>query len=60
MKTLISLLSVFAAGSAQAHESLVPHTHPHGFSLLPGLDSIVLAVIILAVGALAVSQMRKG
>jgi hypothetical protein len=60
MKTLVTILSMLAAGSAQAHESLAPHTHPHGFSLLPGVNSIVLGVIVLAVGALALSQMRRG
>jgi len=53
MKTLISVLSMFAAGAAQAHESLVPHIHPHGISMLPGLDTVAVAVIALAAAATA-------
>ena len=33
MKKIIALLSAFSA-SAQVHESLVPHAHPHGLSML--------------------------
>jgi hypothetical protein len=53
MKTLILVLSMFAAGVAQAHESLVPHIHPHGISMLPGLDTIAVAVIALTAAAIA-------
>jgi hypothetical protein len=53
MKTLISVLSLFVAGAAQAHEALVPHIHPHGISMLPGLDTIALAVIALAAALIA-------
>jgi Tfp pilus assembly protein PilV len=60
MKMLVTILSMLAAGAAQAHESLAPHAHPHGFSLLPDVNSIVFAVIVLAVGALALAQMRRG
>jgi len=45
MKTLLSFLPALAASTAQAHPSLVPHHHPHGVSMLPGLDSIVVGAI---------------
>ena len=45
MKTLAFLLFT---GAAQAHESLMPHSHPHGVSMLPGLDTIAVAVLALA------------
>src|SRR5262249_30270217 len=35
MKKIIALLSAFST-SAQAHESPVPHAHPHGLSMLAG------------------------
>lgn len=44
-------LPLFAAFGqiATAHESLVPHSHPHDFSLLLGTgDLIVIALAILA------------
>jgi len=44
-KVLVVLLSFSAA--AQAHESLVPHEHPHGLSMLPGTDAIACAMFVL-------------
>ena len=38
MKTMLPLSFALFAGAAQAHESLVPHHHPHGISALPGLE----------------------
>jgi len=35
MKTFLSVLFSLAAVGAQAHESLAPHHHPHGLSMLP-------------------------
>jgi hypothetical protein len=48
MKTTLALLTSLASVAAQAHESLVPHSHPHGVSMLPGLDTIAVAVLALA------------
>lgn len=36
MKTIVSILSVLAASAAHAHDSLVPHQHPHPISTGPG------------------------
>ena len=49
MKRIIALLSAFSM-PAQAHESLVPHVHPHGMSMLPGIDAVgcVLLVALIA------------
>jgi hypothetical protein len=38
-KKLLGVLSSFST-AAQAHESLVPHVHPHGVSMLPGIDIV--------------------
>ena len=50
----MALLSAFSM-PAQAHESLVPHGHPHGLSMLPGIDVIICALLALVV-ALIVYQ----
>ena len=45
MKKVITLLSTFSM-PAQAHESLVPHGHPHGLSMQPGIDAIISALLV--------------
>jgi hypothetical protein len=47
MKKLLAILSLYSA-AAQAHESLVPHTHPHGVSMLPGIDIVAGGLLALA------------
>ena len=47
MKRIIALLSAFSM-PAQAHESLVPHVHPHGMSMLPGIDAVGYALLVVA------------
>ena len=60
MKTMLPLSFALFAGAAQAHESLVPHHHPHGISALPGLDSIGLAALVLALGLIAYFRFGRG
>jgi hypothetical protein len=48
MKKVITLLSAISM-PAQAHESLVPHAHPHGLSMLPGIDVIICTLLALVV-----------
>jgi hypothetical protein len=52
MKTLLATLSALAATAAQAHDSLVPHTHPHGMSMLPDFDSFIVGGIFAIAAAL--------
>jgi hypothetical protein len=52
MKTLTAILLSLTATAAQAHDSLVPHTHPHGVSMLPDLDSFIVGGIFLIAAAL--------
>ena len=52
MRKIIALLSAFST-SAQAHESLVPHAHPHGLSMLPGTDAVMCMLLALAVALIA-------
>ena len=52
MKRLVALL----AGSsmpAQAHESLAPHAHPHGLSMLAGNDAVIWVLFALAIALIA-------
>ena len=60
MKTLLPLSFALFAGAAQAHESLVPHHHPHGISALPGLESIGIAALLLALGLIAYFRFGRG
>jgi hypothetical protein len=52
MKKITALLFAFSL-PAQAHESLVPHTHPHGLSMLPGTDAVIGALLALVLGLIA-------
>jgi len=60
MKTILPLSLSLLAGAAQAHESLVPHHHPHGISALPGLESIGIAALLLALGLIAYFRFGRG
>jgi hypothetical protein len=53
MKTILSVLFSLAAGAAGAHESLVPHHHPHGVSMLPDLGSVAVGAVVLAAALIA-------
>jgi hypothetical protein len=60
MKTLLSLLLSLAAAAAQAHESSVPHHHPHGVSPLPDLEMLIVgSVLTIAVALIAYMQFRQ-
>ncbi len=59
MKTLVLILSALTVGVAQAHDTLVPHAHPHGVSMLPGVEVIGVAALGLAVTAIAIAQFKR-
>ena len=48
MKKIIALLPALTM-PARAHESLVPHGHPHGLSMLPGVDAVICTLLALVV-----------
>jgi len=52
MKRIVALLSAFSM-PAQAHESLAPHAHPHGLSMLAGTDAVIWILFALAVALIA-------
>lgn len=57
MKKTLAILLSLASVSAQAHESLVPHSHPHGVSLLPDLDTfVVVGIFVIAAALLAYAK----
>ena len=58
MRNLLVALSSFST-AAQAHESVVPHTHPHGVSALPGIDIIAYGLLVLAAALVAYWKFRR-
>jgi hypothetical protein len=56
IELFVFLLSFSTA--AQAHESIVPHTHPHGMSMLPGIDTVAYGLLVFA-GALIAWKYRQ-
>lgn len=52
MRKMPAILLSLAATAAEAHESLVPHTHPHGVSMLPDFDTLVVGGIFTIAVAL--------
>ena len=52
MKKIIALLPTLTM-PARAHESLVPHGHPHGLSMLPGVDAVICTLLALVVALIA-------
>lgn len=52
MRVLLVTPFLFSA-AAQAHDSVVPHAHPHDVSMLPGIETIVCGLLVLAAAAIA-------
>ena len=53
------LTGVMVPAMAAAHPSVVAHEHPHGFSILPDLGSVLLAALLVGAGVVLLRQMRK-
>ena len=58
MKKAIALLSALTM-PAQAHESLVPHVHSHGLSMLPGIDAVICTLLALVVALIAYRRFMR-
>jgi hypothetical protein len=58
MKKLIALLPALTM-PARAHESLVPHAHPHGLSMLPGIDAVICTLLALVVALIAYRKFMR-
>jgi hypothetical protein len=52
MKKLIALLPALTMPE-RAHESLVPHAHPHGLRMLPGIDAVICTLLAFVVALIA-------
>ena len=59
MKALLMISSLFAASAASAHESFAPHVHPHPVSMLPDVETLGVAALVLALGVLAYVQFKR-
>jgi hypothetical protein len=59
MKTIIALLAFAGLSTASAHPSLVAHDHPHGLSALAGLDSLLVAALVVALALAAWKRVRS-
>ncbi len=60
MNILIAIVSLMAASAASAHESLAPHAHPHPISMLPDVETLGVAALVLAIGVIAYTYVRRG
>jgi hypothetical protein len=58
MKEALAMLFSFSA-TAQAHESLVPHTHPHGVNMLPGFDIFACGLLALGAGLIVYRRLSR-
>jgi hypothetical protein len=59
MKSLVTVLAFAGVSAASAHPSLIAHDHPHGLSALAGLDTLVLAALVLAFALAVWKQVRS-
>jgi hypothetical protein len=59
MAKLIAFISMVSIGAANAHPSLIAHEHPHGFTAFAGLDTLLLAAFMVALGLAAYRQVRS-
>jgi hypothetical protein len=59
MKALLMISSLLAASVASAHESFAPHAHPHPVSMLPDVETLGVAALVLALGVLAYTFKRR-
>jgi len=58
MKKILVVLSLSSV-AAQAHESLAPHEHPHGLSILPGIDTVACALFALMAGLIIYWKLKS-
>jgi hypothetical protein len=59
MAKMIALLLAAGTSTALAHPSLVAHEHPHAFSSLAGLDTLLVAALVAAFGFAVWKQVRS-
>ena len=60
MKALYVGAMMMLANAAAAHDSFMPHSHPHGVSFLPSVETLGVAALILSLAVIAYTQFRRG
>ena len=60
MKALYAGAMMVLASAAAAHDSFMPHSHPHGVSFLPSVETLGVAALILSLAVIAYTQLRRG
>ena len=60
MKFVSAIAALASASAAEAHDSFMPHHHPHDVSWLPDTGTFGVAALVLAVGVIAYTQFRRG
>ena len=60
MKNLVVLMLMPVASLAFAHDSTVPHVHPHASSPFPDYAAMLIAAALVACGMVAYRVLRKG
>jgi hypothetical protein len=60
MKTmLIVSISALVPAVAMAHPSMMPHEHPHAISMLPDIAAVMMAAVMVGVGALVLARSKR-
>ena len=57
-KLLLICASAAISTAAMAHDSVVPHVHPHDVSMLPDLTAMLLAAGVVVGGALVLRKLK--
>ncbi|MGN6572053.1 MAG: hypothetical protein ACTHLO_11625 [Pseudolabrys sp.] len=60
MKILYAGVVAMLAGAAEAHDSFMPHSHPHGVSFLPSVETVGVAALVLSLAVIAYTKLRRG
>jgi len=58
-KIFLICLAAFVSTAAHAHDSLVPHGHPHDVSVLPDLYAMLGAAAAVACGLLVLRKIMR-
>jgi hypothetical protein len=59
MAKLTVLMLAASTSVALAHPSLVSHDHPHAANALAGLDMLLVAAVVVALGLAVFKQVRS-
>jgi uncharacterized membrane protein len=60
MKTLLAVAIFPLTSGVHAHESFMPHKHPHPISQLPDAVMLIVVILVLAAAAIIYAKFRRG